>query len=650
MKTNWNALALCAVAAVLAGRSSFALEDQECMVCHGDPTRSKELPDGKVMSLYVDAAAYAGSIHGANGCVSCHSGITELPHPEQVERVNCGSCHAQSEEYSKSLHGKALATGDKDVAACQDCHGKHDILPKDNVLSRVHPRNQPQTCGTCHSNHALVQKHMVSISDPSDAYMKSNHAKAIEKGNYEAAACSNCHGSHTIAPAMDPTSPVYRQNIAAMCGACHPKVLEEFNASIHGKALAKGIKDAPSCIDCHGEHDIEGHAEKDSPVSLAQVSKSTCPRCHDNERTMKRYGIEAMRQASYMDSYHGMASAAGSKVVASCTSCHGVHGILPASDPTSSIASQNLPTTCGQCHENAGPNFASGPVHIIPTDPGQWILGLVRVLYIWAIVLIIGTMVLHNTLLMARHSIVKLFHEWRGPKTYKRFNKGQTIGHFILSVSFIALAISGFALRYPNSWFAHMFFLNGGESDLRGIVHRASGVVLIGITIFNAVYSVFWRRGRQELRAVMVTWKDCKDVARNMAYAVGLAKEPPKFDRYSYSEKFEYWGLWWGSVLMAVTGVCMWYPDDFMRYFPKIALDVAALVHFYEAWLAIATIVIWHLYYMIFDPETYPMNWSWITGKITEHDLKERHPLEYERIAESNTEGQPNTTPETRIP
>jgi cytochrome b subunit of formate dehydrogenase len=92
---------------------------------------------------------------------------------------------------------------------------------------------------------------------------------------------------------------------------------------------------------------------------------------------------------------------------------------------------------------------------------------------------------------------------------------------------------------------------------------------------------------------------------------------------------------------MGITGVCMWYAEDFLRYFPKIALDVAALIHFYEAWLAVGTIVIWHMYYMVLDPKTYPMNWSWITGRITEEDFKEHHPEEFERVT-----GKPAEDPE----
>jgi len=98
--------------------------------------------------------------------------------------------------------------------------------------------------------------------------------------------------------------------------------------------------------------------------------------------------------------------------------------------------------------------------------------------------------------------------------------------------------------------------------------------------------------------------------------------------------------MWWGTALMIVTGFCMWFVNVFLQFLPKIALDVVALIHFYEAWLAVLTIILWHLYYMIFDPQTYPMNWSWITGHITEDDFKERHPLEYERDVLS---GRPKT-------
>jgi len=163
------------------------------------------------------------------------------------------------------------------------------------------------------------------------------------------------------------------------------------------------------------------------------------------------------------------------------------------------------------------------------------------------------------------------------------------------------------------------------------------------VAVVNACFLIFTKTGRRELRMLMMGIGDIRDMFLNMAYMVGLRRHPPQFDRYSYIEKFEYWGMWWGTLLMIVTGFSMWFVNVFLQYLPKVWLDVIALVHFYEAWLAVLTIIVWHLYYMIFDPHTYPMNWSWITGRITIEDFKERHPLEYRRECGKTVEDEPET-------
>jgi formate dehydrogenase gamma subunit len=635
-------LAWLAAIVVIAASWASAQDDADCFMCHSDPGLIRMLPNGGALSMYVDKDLFTHSVHAANGCISCHSDITELPHEPRLARVDCGACHVEAEIYDTSLHAVAISEGSEDAASCADCHSKHDIRSSTDPLSPTSKRNQPMTCGKCHSDPELAKKHMISVANPRDAYLKSTHSREIIDGNGTAASCTDCHGTHDLLPAHVPDSPVYRMNIADTCGKCHEQAAQEFKESYHGQALYKGIKDAPSCIDCHGEHDIEGPDKPGSAVSVRQITRETCSRCHDDERVMTKYGVATMRQASYMDSYHGMASAAGSKVVANCSSCHSAHHILPASDERSSIHPDNIPQTCAQCHPGAGPNFAIGKVHIMPTDPGQRALGITRMVYLWLIAVLLGGMVLHNTLLMGRHMVLKLRHERRGRGTYKRFTKGQTIGHLVLTVSFVVLAITGFALRYPESWWARVIFFDHNAFELRSQIHRMAGAVLVAVAIVNLIYVLFTKGGRKELWALTIKWKDVKDVVHNLAFVVGLRKDEPRFDRYSYSEKMEYWGLWWGSVLMAVTGFCMWFANHFLQHFPKIWLDIAALIHFYEAWLAVGTIVIWHFYYMIFDPEAYPMNWSWVTGNITEDDFKRRHPVEYERVAREAAEGEGN--------
>ncbi len=611
--------------------AAFAIEDSECLFCHGEAGFKATLPDGSARPLYVDEQVYKTSVHAHEGCTACHSDIAELPHKPDLAKVNCGNCHDQGEAYAQSPHGQLLKNGSTEVNGCSDCHGVHDIRRASDELSYMHPRNMPKTCGKCHSDPKIVKEHLISVANPTDSYLKSAHAQAIAQGNLNAATCTSCHGSHDLLSSDNPDSKVYRRNIKTTCAVCHPAAAADYEKSIHGRAFQAGIKDAPSCVDCHGEHDIEPPSQKESKVNRRQQVVATCTKCHDNEEIMYKYGLETGRQASYMDSYHGLASAAGSGIVATCASCHENHLILPPDDPQSSVHQANLPATCSKCHKNAGPNFAIGRVHIMPTDPGQKALGIVRLIYIILISTIIGGMVFHNTLSMVRKSLTKFWAELSDAGTYRRFTTGMTIGHLVLTITFITLALSGFALRYPETWWAQLLF--HGETGLaaRGFVHRVAAVVLTGIAVVNASFLLFTRSGRKELGHLMMRFRDIKDAGGNLAYMLGLRKEPPKFDRYSYIEKFEYWGMWWGTLLMIFTGFSMWFVNIFLKYLPKIALDVIALIHFYEAWLAVLTIVVWHLYYMIFDPQTYPMNWSWITGRITIEDFKERHPLEYER-------------------
>ena len=361
---------------------SIAQEDQDCLLCHGEPDAIEALEDGTTRSLYVDANIFEHSVHGAFGCMGCHGDIEELPHAANLPPVACGTCHDQAEQYVESLHGRALKNGDTDAATCSDCHAKHNIVPAAAPLSPVSPQNIVQTFGRCHADPQLTRRHMISVLDPTDVYLKSVHGRVREGEEFGlAATCIDCHGTHTMQPAHESAANVSPQNIPSACGACHAEILEEFSGSIHGQALRAGISDAPDCTDCHGEHGIIEHASEGSPVAMQEISRSTCVQCHNDKRIMNRYGLEVIRSASYMDSYHGIA-VAGAETVANCTSCHGVHGILGQADSNSSVHPANLPQTCAQCHENADENFASVTVHTIATSNGQWMLDIVRFGYI----------------------------------------------------------------------------------------------------------------------------------------------------------------------------------------------------------------------------------------------------------------------------
>jgi cytochrome b subunit of formate dehydrogenase len=135
-------------------------------------------------------------------------------------------------------------------------------------------------------------------------------------------------------------------------------------------------------------------------------------------------------------------------------------------------------------------------------------------------------------------------------------------------------------------------------------------------------------RGKQLLKDLLPVPKDLHDAMGVMLYNIGLRKEKPLLGRFSYVEKAEYWALVWGTILMAVTGTILWFDNTFLGILTKLWWDVARTVHYYEAWLATLAIVVWHLYFVIFNPDTYPINLAFWKGTLTEEEMAEEHPLE----------------------
>jgi len=354
---------------------------------------------GNEISLFVDATQFARSVHADFDCTDCHSDLSGSDHPEgHFAKVECGGCHEQAlEAYQKSVHAAALTTGASDAATCTDCHGKHDILSPSNPESRTHPLQVAMTCAACHSDAKIVKKYAIPIHDPLGAYRNSVHGAAVlSENNFSAATCYSCHKSHDIRALGDPSSSIYWQNVASTCGRCHAKIYHQYSSSIHGKAVARGIREAPTCTDCHGEHGVASHENPASPVHPLRVSSTTCERCHASELITQRFGISDSRVSTFEDSYHGLAIKGGSLAVANCASCHGIHNILPSSDPSSTINSANLQQTCGTCHKDVTENFVKGSVHLTAsTTPGR-VVQAVRRFYIMVIIAVIGMMVLHN--------------------------------------------------------------------------------------------------------------------------------------------------------------------------------------------------------------------------------------------------------------
>lgn len=375
------------------------LSQDECLECHGDPELTTEDEAGNEISLYVDEVKYLNSIHGDFDCADCHEDVDLDEHPDEpLAKVDCGMCHDDAiEPHLQSVHGKAMADDSGDAATCSDCHGKHDILPAADVTSRMHPLNLAATCATCHADPKIVKKYHIPISDPLKAYKNSVHGVAVmSEHNFAAANCVSCHGRHGIRAMNDPASPIYWLNVPKTCGQCHGDIYKAYTESVHWRAAEGGVRDAPVCTDCHGEHEIKSPQDPESPVHPLRVSKETCERCHASEVLSEKYGIAEGRVTSFENSYHGLAIKGGSLAAANCASCHGIHNILPSSDPRSTINPANLQATCGNCHKKTTKNFARGKIHLTTTSRPGIIVYYVKTIYIWLIIVVIGGMIVHN--------------------------------------------------------------------------------------------------------------------------------------------------------------------------------------------------------------------------------------------------------------
>lgn len=510
-------------------------------------------------------------------------------------KLICFSCHDQVLKLEASAHASV---------GCLTCHPKHDQVP--------HPGGIPKPeCAGCHAEIAA-------------RYAGSVHGRARVAGNEAAPTCSSCHGDVHELKATN--SPGFHQAIPDTCGGCHPDVAAEFRVSVHGQAVAHGVMEAPVCTTCHGEHAIVGPGVPTSPVSPAHI-RETCAQCHGNVRLSQKFGLPADRIVSFDASYHGLAARAGAQLVANCASCHGFHKILPSTDPQSSTNQRNLPATCGRCHPGAGKRFALGPVHFWPGSepPGiYW----VRVVYLVLIAVVVALMLLHNAGDWA-HKVWQTRIRPRvgapyiipGPPaaTFEthladiRMYPAERVLHVSLMLSFGVLVWTGFALKYPDQWWAWPLAVWEHRYPVRGTVHRLAAVILMSVALAHAL-SLISRDLRGHWEELWPKRRDVGEAWRNFTFNLGFRSRRPPISTHSYIEKAEYWAVVWGTVVMSITGLMMWFNNFTLALLPKAAIDFATAIHFYEAVLATLSIVAWHFYSVIFDPEVYPLDTAWLTG------------------------------------
>ena len=606
--------------------------------------------------------------NGINGsadvnCKGCH-GTHDIISPKvpgskfyKTNLVNvCGNCHNdEKDKFETSAHANGLRERVEGAPNCFTCHKHKNILSSEVKDTTRLKLAQNDLCLSCHLNNPRVRSSTSPSAGFISSYQKSVHVQALNAGNGKAANCVNCHTAHRQKPAGDPTSTVNRLNIPNTCGKCHKEVEKKYKESIHGTAvLQKGSQDAPVCTTCHGEHNILNPLNPSALTSTLNVSQKLCSHCHASVKLATKYNLNPNRLSTFKESYHGLAMQEGVTTVANCGSCHGVHLILPPDNPRSSVNKNNLAKTCGKCHPGATEKFATGKIHVSFPEPKVTALHWIAFGYTILIVLTIGLMFIHNLMdFLKKTKIKKLKGEGKLPEEthrhslYLRMTLNERIQHMVLAISFITLAVTGFMLQYPDAWW--VVFIRDIIKDafqLRSIVHRIFGALLIAASLYHIYYVTATQRGKRLIKDLFPKRKDFSDALDVAKYNLGLSKRKPELDRFSYVEKVEYWALIWGTVIMSVTGIIMWFNNFFINLVTTAGWNISRTVHFYEALLATLAVIVWHFYFVIFNPDIYPMNLAWLRGTITEKEMKEEHPLELKKIDAEKNEVEKDKTKE----
>jgi len=415
---------------------------------------------------------------------------------------------------------------------------------------------------------------------------------------------------------------------------CHQGIEDEFRASIHGRILAEGKEGAPTCTSCHKSHGI--HAI-DKPY-LANFVKE-CSNCH----------LELGK--SYLASYHGKAVQLSDYSSAICSSCHGAHNILPKSDPKSRVASENLVATCSECHTNVNENFVKYIAHMNIFDrKGQPII-----FYTWAIMTTLLCSVLlffipHTLLYFKRslfqhikHNGIALAHQPKDERLIRRFTPFHRFTHGLIIISFMGLVATGFPLKFSHTGWAQSLTAFFGGVQFMGLLHRILAIVTFAYAGIHAIYLIYFflkHRPRPLLKflfgphSMILNFKDIKDFIAMVRWFFWLGPRP-RFDRWTYFEKFDYWGEIWGVFLIGGTGLLLWVPTWFTRWLPGWVLNCATVVHSIEALLAASVIFLVHFVNTHLRPEKFPVDMVMFTGYMPESELKEERPVEYERLQQS---------------
>ena len=213
-----------------------------------------------------------------------------------------------------------------------------------------------------------------------------------------------------------------------------------------------------------------------------------------------------------------------------------------------------------------------------------------------------------------------------------RFTVNERLQHVVLMVCAILLVITGLSLRYADSGLGRIVIGLEGGIEARGCLHRLAAVGLMLLWAYHVLYIMFTERGHAQFMAIMPRAGDLRDFLLTLRHSLGTVAELPAAERFDFRQKFQYWAVGLAVASMVFTGLVMWFATAAMAVMPKWVMDLTLVIHSGEALLIFLVLFVWHLYDTHLRPGVFPMDRSWITGRLTRDQLRQRHGREFARL------------------
>lgn len=599
--TLQRTICLAAFVALAAVARVAVAQDNECAECHEEVVHQSEP-------------------HREVACSECHTNVTEEHDDDDLEPLTdaeaCGDCHRRD---IRTL-GRSVHDGE---AACGECHGDphsmHAAADPASAMSRV---NQVENCGECHTEpDGLI-----------DGFRTSVHGHGLLKAGLSgSASCVDCHGAHNMKPLTSDQALTSHKNAPEMCGECHGLLVADWVAlSAHGMGWDEGNEEVPVCTACHTSHGVAEPGTAEHRLGSTVI----CGDCHEDY-------LE-----TYRHSFHGKSNQLGFVAGATCADCHTPHKNLPAENPQSSVHPDNLVALCGTCHEGATASFVAFEPHNDPSDPDDNFK--VYVVFVAMTALLLGVFVffgLHDLLWLQRTLVGALRGEFKGHRDgegqyIRRFSKANIHLHLAVIVTFLALALTGLPLKFASAPWAQTLINLLGGIEVSTLIHRAAGVGTFAYAIYHlGNLFIRWALRREEgmfwgPNSMVPQPRDVMDVFANFRYFLYLGDRPPQ-DRWNYIEKFDYLAVFWGVMIIGLSGLMLWFPLAATAVVPGWVLNAAYVVHSDEALLATGFIFFFHFFHTHLRPESFPMDTVIFTGKLSLERFKIERPIEFQRLVDN---------------